>query len=132
MMKWTLVGKLIDVGDLPSGRGCVMEVGGKSVTVTGLDHSMVQWLAKSYGKNIGLGFDSNEELKRLSAGSSPETKSAPHCCHEWVLMKGSMSSAGYRYVDRCKLCGEKRERTAPLEPGDSTFLEQFLNRGPSL
>lgn len=64
--------------------------------------------------------------------SSPETKSAPHCCHEWVLMKGSMSSAGYRYVDRCKLCGEKRERTAPLEPGDSTFLEQFLNRGPSL
>ena len=73
MMKWTLVGKLIDVGNLPTGTGFVMEVGDKMITVTGLDHGMVQWLAKSYGKDIGLGFDSNEDLKRRSAGPPPET-----------------------------------------------------------
>lgn len=82
MMKWTLIGKLIDVGDLPTGTGFVMEVGDKTVTVTGLDQSMVQWLAKSYGENIGIGFDSNEDLKRRSAGDangSPVVETHPLC-----------------------------------------------------
>jgi hypothetical protein len=67
MMKWTLIGELIEVGDLPTGTGFVMQVGDKTITVTGLDRAMVQWLAKSYGKDIGIGFDGNEDLKRRSA-----------------------------------------------------------------
>lgn len=51
------------------------------------------------------------------AGHGAET-SVPHCCHEWRLISGKMTTAGYHYVDRCAKCGEQRERHAPLGAGD--------------
>jgi hypothetical protein len=56
----------------------------------------------------------------------PSTQETPvaHCCHEWKVISGTLSTAGYHYVDRCTKCGEQRERNAPLEIGDTTFLEQ--------
>jgi hypothetical protein len=71
MMKWTLVGKLIDVGDLPAGRGIVVEVGDKIITITGLEKAMVSWLAPSYGEDIAIGFNSADEVKRISSPTSP-------------------------------------------------------------
>jgi hypothetical protein len=56
-------------------------------------------------------------------GTAQETPVA-HCCHEWKVISGTLSTAGYHYVDRCTKCGEQRERNAPLEIGDTTFLEQ--------
>lgn len=66
-----------------------------------------------------------EEVRRLRASQPVDLQTpASHCCHEWAVIGGVMSSAGYDYTDHCKLCDARRTRFAPLSPGDSTFLEQ--------
>lgn len=130
-MKWTLIGKLVEVGDLPGGTGFVMEVGDKSITVTGLDDGMVKWLAKSYGRDIGLGFDSNDELKRLRAGSPPETSAAPSCPPCQLELGGKRcGDCGYAPETRviCTQCGGKKwfgdvPCSACNAMGESTVLE---------
>jgi hypothetical protein len=48
----TVWGEIVDVGDLPEGRGVVLRDGGLTVTITGLPEPETRELAKHFGQRV--------------------------------------------------------------------------------
>lgn len=86
-------------------------------------HELKEMPDASLAEEIDAAVDEAQRASGLAPSPTQETPVA-HCCHEWVVVRGVMSSEGYHYNDRCKLCDEGRERYMPLAPDDLTFLEQ--------